>query len=134
MSRYLLDTNAVSNLMREPAGPVGRRIRDVGGRAIYTSVIVAAEIRFGLAKSAASNLARRLDDLLSELSVEPFQEPMDQIYGQLRADLERRGTPIGANDLWIATQALHDGSVLVTDNMREFGRVPSLVVENWLRP
>ena len=71
---------------------------------------------------------------MEEIRVAPFAEPADRIYADIRAELERRGTSIGANDLWIAAQALHNGSVLVTDNVREFGRVPDLTIENWLRP
>ena len=134
MIRYLLDTNALSALVREPGGLIGRKVKDVGGaEAVYTSVVVSAEIRFGLAKKRSERLLRQLELIFEEMQVVAFEPPTDRIYGDLRADLERQGTPIGANDLWIAAQALHDGSVLVTDNVREFGRVPKLKIENWLR-
>ena len=135
MIRYLLDTNTLSDLIRRPKGAIRSRMNDAARKdIIYTSVIVAAELRFGASKKRASRLAQQVDTVLGEIIVAPFAEPMDRVYADLRAELERRGTPIGANDLWIAAQALHDGSVLVTDNEREFGRVPELKVENWLRP
>ncbi len=132
MRAYLLDTNTLSSLIRHPRSPALDRLRRVGESGVYTSVIVAAELRLGAAKAKSGRLAREVEERLSRLPVAPFEPPADRIYGDLRADLERRGTPIGANDLWIAAQALHDGSVLVTDNTREFGRVPGLTVENWL--
>ena len=134
MSRYLLDTNILSDAMRNPRGVIRRRIEEVGPDAVYTSIIVAAELRFGVVKSGSWRLASNFDEVIRPLEVVPFDEPVDRTYAELRAELERRGTPIGANDLWIAAQALHDGSVLVTDNVGEFSRVPGLTVENWLRP
>ncbi len=71
--------------------------------------------------------------MLVRLRTASLDPPADRIYGDLRADLTRRGQPIGRNDLWIAAHALLDESVLVTDNVREFSRVPKLEVENWLR-
>ena len=134
MIRYLLDTNVLSSLMPEPRGSVRVRV-DAAARfdVVYTSIIVAAEIRFGAAKKRSSRLKQQVEAVLAEISLTSFAEPVDRTYGELRATLDRAGTPIGANDLWIAAQALHDESVLVTDNVREFGRVPGLKVENWLR-
>lgn len=134
MTRYLLDTNILSDLVRRPRGIIRDRLSKVGGDNVYTSVIVAAELRFGVAKVGSRRLENEVEERLRRLEIRPFAPPTDRIYADLRADLERRGTPIGANDLWIAAQALHDGSVLVTDNTRELGRVPGLAVENWLRP
>lgn len=134
MRRHLLDTNVLSDIVKNPGGRVEARIRTAGGNsAIYTSVIVAAELRFGAAKKRSARLAVQLELILGKMVVAPFEPPADRLYGDLRAELERAGTPIGANDLWIAAQALHDDSVLVTDNTREFGRVPGLTIENWLR-
>lgn len=133
MSRYLLDTNILSELMRRPGGILRRRVGEVGPGAVYTSVIVAAELRYGIAKSQSARLTAQLEEVLAPMTIAAFDEPADRIYGRLRAELQAAGTPIGANDLWIAAQALHDESVLVTDNVREFGRVPGLKVENWLR-
>ena len=119
---YLLDTNILSSLVRIPDGPVARRIEEVGEANVYTSVIVAAELRFGAARKGSERLSRQVDGALDRLPVEALQMPCDRVYADLRAGLERAGTPIGANDLLIAAQALADASVLVTDNTREFER------------
>jgi tRNA(fMet)-specific endonuclease VapC len=134
MTRYLLDTNIVSDLMRSPTSPSVSRLETVGEDRVYVSIVVAGELRFGAAKKGSLRLQRDVEDTLSRLPVAALGVPVEERYALLRAELERAGTPMGANDLWIAAQALHDGSVLVTDNVREFGRVPGLRVENWLRP
>ena len=133
MTSYLLDTNIISNAMRAPNGPVVVRLAEVDGSDLYTSIVVAAELRFGAAKRGSERLRREVEDVLSRMVIRPIEPPLDRVYAQLRSHLEGEGTPIGDPDLWIAAQALHDGSVLVTDNVREFGRVPKLTVENWLR-
>lgn len=131
---YLLDTNIVSALARDPKGPVARRIREVGVERIAVSVVVASEIRFGLVKGVSTRLAERLEALLAEIELLPMERPVDDHYADIRAALERTGTPIGPNDLFIAAHARALEMVLVTGNEREFSRVPGLVVENWLRP
>jgi tRNA(fMet)-specific endonuclease VapC len=131
--RYLLDTNIVSDLIRAPQGRAATRIREVGEALIRTSVIVAAELRFGAAKLGSSRLTERLEAVLGLLEIVPLETPADAIYGQIRARLEHAGTPIGGNDLLIAAQAIALGDTVVTDNEREFGRVEGLKVENWLR-
>lgn len=132
--RYLLDTNVLSAVVREPRGPVAEKIRAVGEASIYTSVIVAAELRFGASRKGSERLSRQVEAVLDAIEIASWQSPMDKVYGDLRVRLERNGTPIGANDLLIGTQALADGSILVTDNTGEFGRIPDLAIENWLRP
>lgn len=131
---YLLDTNAASALINAPDGSVAVRTRLVGLENVCVSVIVAAELRYGVAKRRSDRLARRVDDLLRAVDVEPFPGSAGVIYGQLRADLERAGQAIGYHDMLIAAHALMLGCILVTDNVGEFGRVPGLSVENWLRP
>ena len=131
--RYLLDTNIVSAMMRDPEGLVFARISEVGESAVFTSLIVVAELRFGVAKSGSRRLAARLELMLSELPVEPLTPPADERYAALRAVLERAGTPIGQNDMLIAAHALAQDATVVTDNEKEFSRVPGLNVENWLR-
>jgi len=131
--RYLLDTNIVSDLVRNPHGRITQRIRKLGEGRVCTSIIVAAELRYGSAKKGSPRLTAQLDAVLGALEVLPFDAPADTIYGSLRARLERTGKPIGANDLLIAAQALSLGHVLVTDNEREFARVDGLSCENWLR-
>jgi tRNA(fMet)-specific endonuclease VapC len=131
--RYLLDTNIVSALVRNPKGPVAERIRDVGEANVCTSIIVAAELRFGAAKKTSARLSAQLEAVISALDVLPFESPADAVYGDIRAQLERAGMLIGGNDLLIAAQAIAGGHTVVTDNLREFQRVDGLPVTNWLR-
>lgn len=130
---YLLDTNIVSDLIRAPQGRAASRIRVVGEALVRTSIIVAAELRFGARKLGSPRLTERLEAVLGVLEIVPFEPPADVVYGQIRARLEQAGTPIGGNDLLIAAQAIALGDTVVTDNEREFGRVEGLRVENWLR-
>lgn len=130
--RFLLDTNIVSDLVRHPDGRVAARIAEVGEKHVCTSVIVAAELRYGVAKKSSARLARQLDTILETIEVLPLEAPADYRYGTLRAQLERTGKLIGPNDLLIAAQALASECVLVTDNEREFGRVQGLTLQNWL--
>ena len=131
--RYLLDTNIISDLIRNPHGQVAHHIRRVGEAQVCTSIIVAAELRYGGTKKASQRLSVQLDAVLSAIEVLPFEAPADEIYGLIRARLERSGKPIGGNDLLIASQAIALDCVLVTDNAREFSRITNLRRENWLR-
>jgi len=131
--RYLLDTNIVSDLVRNPHGRITQRIRKVGEGRVCTSIIVAAELHYGSAKKGSPRLAAQLDAVLGVLEILPFDAPADRTYGALRARLEQSGKLIGANDLLIAAQAIALEHVLVTDNEREFARVDGLRYENWLR-
>lgn len=133
MTRYLLHTSVVSHLIRHPFGPVAVRAAVVGEDNIVTSVLVAAEIQFGLARKALRSLIEQAETVLGNMLILPFVSPADRHYGAIRAELEARGEPIGANDLFIAAHARALDCVLVTDNEGEFGRVPSLAVENLLR-
>ena len=131
--RYLLDTNIVSDLVRRPQGRVAERIRTIGEAQVCTSIIVAAELRYGAAKRAAPQLSAQLQAVLGALDVLPFEAPADAAYGRLRARLEQTGRTIGGNDLLIAAQALALGYAIVTNNEREFARIDDLHCENWLR-
>jgi tRNA(fMet)-specific endonuclease VapC len=131
--RYLLDTNIVSDLLRNPQGKVAQQVRKLGEARVCTSIIVAAELRYGAAKKGSTRLSSQLKAVLGALEVLPFETPADAAYGLLRTRLERAGTPIAANDLLIAAQALALGYTLVTDNEREFAHVEDLRRENWLR-
>lgn len=130
---YLLDTNIVSDVVRNPRGIIRSRIGQVGEDMVFTSIIVAAELRFGLERKRSQRLTAQIEAVLGTLVVLPMGAGSDAHYGHVRADLERRGLPIGANDLFIAAHALSLGATLVTDNVREFERIEGLVVENWLR-
>jgi len=131
--RYLLDTNIVSDLVRNPQGRAARRLRQVGEAQVCTSIIVAAELRYGATRKGSPRLAAQLEAVLGALEALPFEAPADTTYGQLRTRLERTGQPIGGNDLLIASQAMALGHTLVTDNEREFARLDDLPQENWLR-
>ena len=132
MTHYLLDTNIVSDLVRNPQGCVTQRIREAGEARVSTSIIVAAELRYGAAKKGSQRLTTQLEAVLGALDVLPFETPADMVYGMLRAQLEQAGQPIGGNDLIIAAQAVTLGFTIVTDNSREFGRIEGLACENWL--
>lgn len=129
---YLLDTNIISALVRAPQGPVFRKLRDNLPRTACTSIIVAAEIRFGLCKGVSNRLRTQVEAVMSGLDILPLETPVEQHYGEIRAHLQQAGQPIGGNDLFIAAHARALGLTLVTDNLSEFARVPGLAVENWL--
>ena len=131
MTRYMLDTNIISDLIRNPQGRAAKRIAKVGEENICTSVIVAAELRYGCAKSGSTRLLKAVEDLLAEIKVLPFDVPADAEYGGIRSELEAAGKPIGGNDLLIAAHALATGATIVTDNTGEFKRIRGLSVQNW---
>lgn len=130
-ARYLLDTNVLSDLVREPQGRVTAKIAQVGEAAVCTSIVVAAELRFGAAKRGSQRLSMQVEAILSAIDVLPLEVPADHEYGRLRLALEQSGTVIGPNDMLIAAHALASDCVLVTANVAEFSRVPDLVVEDW---
>ena len=129
---YSLDTNILSHLVRHPRGVVAKKIAAVGEDEICISIIVAAELRFGAAKRNSAQLSNQVETILAAMLVVPFDVPTDREYAKLRQLLESSGNSIGPNDLLIAAQARANGQILVTNNVREFTRVPSLQVENWL--
>jgi tRNA(fMet)-specific endonuclease VapC len=129
---YMLDTNIISDLIRNPKGRAAKRVAKVGDDAICTSIIVAAELRYGCANSGSSRLLKAVEDLLEEINILPFDVPADAKYGGIRAELEAAGKPIGSNDLLIAAHAYAIGATIVTGNTEEFRRVRGLNVENWL--
>jgi tRNA(fMet)-specific endonuclease VapC len=130
--RYMLDTNIVSDIIRNPAGKSAARLRAVGDYGLAVSIITAAELRFGAAKSGSPRLLSRVETLLQTLDVLPFDVPADAEYASVRVELETAGKPIGPNDLLIAAHARSLGATIVTANTAEFSRVRGLNVENWL--
>jgi len=129
--RYLLDTDILSDLVRDPHGPVAVAITAAGEETICTSVVVAGELRYGALKSGSRALRNRIDLILSAVEVLPLETPVDEHYARIRHDLTRRGALIGPNDLLIAAQALTLDLTLVSRNQREFGRVRGLRVKRW---
>lgn len=132
MTRYMLDTNILSDLIHNPQGRAAKRIAKVGENSICTSIIVAAELRYGCARSGSAKLCKAVENLLGEIDVLPFEAPADADYGAIRASLEAAGSPIGGNDLLIAAHAKALGATIVTANTQKFRRVSDVKVENWL--
>lgn len=128
----MLDTNIVSALMGDPYGATRKRLERFGVANACVSIISAAELWYGAERTTSKRIAAEVEAITSLVAVVPFEHPADHEYGKLRAYLQRLGTPIGPNDLFIAAHALSLGAMLVTANTREFFRVPGLVVENWL--
>jgi tRNA(fMet)-specific endonuclease VapC len=132
LTRYLLDTNILSDLLKNPQGKAAKRIAEVGEDNVCTSIIVAAELRYGCARSGSRRLIEAVEELLSEIDILPFDVPADATYGMIRSALEASGTPIGGNDLLISAHAQAIAATIVTANEGEFKRVRGLKVENWL--
>lgn len=131
MTELLLDSNVLSQMMRQPRGAISMKARAEQGR-VCTSIVVAAGIRYGLAKRPSEHLLHAAETIFATLPILPWESPAEFHYGELRASLERAGTPISANDMLIAAHALALDCTLVTANEREFRRVSGLRVENWL--
>lgn len=129
---YLLDTNIISDLIKHPQGKCFDKVKDVGEDKICTSVIVACELRFGVAKKNSSRLENKVNSILNLLRILPITSEIEPYYARIRNSLEQQGTPIGGNDLLIAAHALSLDLIIVTNNIREFGLVPLLHHENWL--
>jgi tRNA(fMet)-specific endonuclease VapC len=130
---FMLDTNIISDLVRNPGGRAAARLAEVGDEDVATSVIVAGELRYGCVNKGSARLTERVEAVLREIEVLSLKPEVSAHYGEIRLDLEARGLPIGLNDLWIAAQARSAEAVLVTDDEAEFRRVKGLVVENWLQ-
>ena len=128
----MLDTNIVSQIMRDPFGRPAQRVVQLGPDKACLSIVVAAELRFGAEKRKSAALSLHVDQVLAGFAVVPFETPVDIHFARLRSHLETRGTPIGPIDMFIAAHALALDLILVTANVREFSRVPGLRVENWL--
>jgi tRNA(fMet)-specific endonuclease VapC len=130
--RYMLDTNIVSDLIRNPLGKAASRIDRLGDDAVCVSIVVAAELRYGCAKRGSPRLLSLVEGALERMPVLPLDLPADAEYAAIRAELEAAGKPIGPNDLLIAAHAYALRLPLVTTDVGEFGRVRGLQVENWL--
>jgi tRNA(fMet)-specific endonuclease VapC len=130
--RYLLDTNICIYIAKQRPPGVAKRFARLAAGSVGMSLITYGELRYGAEKSQRGAEAMATIDRLVELI--PVLEPAVEVgatYGHLRAHLERSGTPIGNNDLWIAAHALTLGVTLVSNNTREFERVPKLKLQNW---
>lgn len=134
--RYLLDTNIISNMMRDANGMAALRFKqvakDVALRRFCTSVLVECELRFGMARKPSPRLELAYERVMQSLEILPLDSEVASHYAHIRTTLERLGTPIGPNDTLIAAHALALDCTLVTGNEAEFRRVPGLRVQNWL--
>ena len=133
---YLLDTNIISDMMRNPGGAAARmaaaRARQNAACSMVTSVIVHCEVLFGIRRRTSSKWQQQYDAALEGIEILPLTLEIPSIYASLRGRLEAQGTPIGPNDTLIAAHALSLGAILITADA-EFTRVPELKVENWLQ-
>jgi len=129
-----LDTNICIYIINQRSAAPVRALRARAKETVAISAITVAELEHGIAKSDAAERNRvALQHFLAPLEIAPFDAAAAQCYGEIRAHLERRGTPIGPNDLFIAAHAISTGATLVTNNTSEFSRVPGLSVENWTK-
>jgi tRNA(fMet)-specific endonuclease VapC len=132
---YLLDTNIVSLTLKGKAPAVRTRLAVTPHDRVAISIITAMELQFGLAKHPEASRAKAVvEPFLTVVQIANLPEHIAPIYGTVRATLERRGQPIGPLDTIIAAQALALGCTLVTNNLREFRRVPGLRCQDWSRP
>lgn len=131
-TRYLLDTNTCIYIINRRPPEVFAYFAGKSIGEIALSSITGAELAFGVAKSGSRRNQKALDKFLVPFEILPFDEVAMREYGSLRSHLKRRGTPSGALDTLIAAHALALDVVLVTNNQREFERVPGLRLENWV--
>jgi predicted nucleic acid-binding protein len=132
---YLFDTDTISAVLRRrPDLGVARRLASVSADEQFTSAITLGELLFGALRRQRADLVERIQAIAERVPVLPFHESAAQVYAELRAELERSGTPLAEPDLRIAAIAKTFNLVLVTGNERHFRRVPNLAVENWLQP
>lgn len=129
--RRTLDTNICSYVLRRHPVAMLERFAGLARDQLWLSAIVAAELRFGAAKLASPRFSSAVESWIAGFDVQPWPLAATQHYAQVRAILERAGQPIGGMDLMIAAHAMAEDSVVVTNNAREFLRVPGLAVEEW---
>ena len=131
---FCFDTDILSAVMRrDPPLHLIRRLAEVPPRQQFTTAVTVGEMLYGAAKRGDPQLEQRVHDLiLRAQAVLPFDEPAAEVYGSLRATLERAGRPLTEPDLRIAATALSRDLTLVSGNVRHFARVPGLRLENWL--
>jgi tRNA(fMet)-specific endonuclease VapC len=130
---YLLDTNIISDIVRNPQGVVAKHIAGIDSETVATSVIVSSELKYGAQRRGAVRLFEQLHVILARMTLLPYESPADDHYAKLRTELEQHGTLVGNNDMLIAAQALAHDLILVTDTVREFSCIDGLKIENWLR-
>ena len=130
--RWMADTNILSELIRNPQGPLVQHMLTIDMSGFCTSIVVACEMRYGAQRRGSAALQAKVEELLNSLPVLPLDADADKHYADIRTELEAAGTPIGSHDLFIAAHARASGLTLVTRNTREFTRVRALLVEDWM--
>jgi tRNA(fMet)-specific endonuclease VapC len=131
----MCDTDIVSYIMKRSRPEPLRRLAMTSVGDVCISAVTKAELLFGVMTSPCQQRDEAsLNDFLRHVTVLDFPEEAALDYAEIRADLKRKGTPIGANDLFIAAHARSQDLILVTNNMREYARVPNLRLENWATP
>lgn len=134
MPKYLLDTNVLSEVVKKrPSATVIGHLREVPQTALHASVVSVMEMRFGAVRSATGSILweRIRRDVLRRVKILPLGEDEASRAGEILADLEMRGVPVGIEDVMIGATALVHGLVVVTRNVKHLGRIRGLVVENW---
>lgn len=129
--RRTLDTNICSYILRRHPASMIERFAALDRQQLWLSAIVAAELRFGAAKLASPRFSAAVEAWLAGFDVRPWPVEAAHHYARLRAALERAGQPVGGMDMLIAAHAMAEDSVVITNNAREFHRVPGLAVEEW---
>ena len=129
--RRTLDTNICSYILRRHPASMIERFATLDRSQLWLSAIVAAELRFGAAKLASPRFSAAVEAWLSGFDVRPWPLDATHHYAHLRSTLERAGTPVGAMDMLIAAHAIAEDSAIITNNAREYLRVPGLAVEEW---
>jgi len=133
MKLYILDTDTCSYIIRERPISVLERFRKLAMEQICISSVTYAELLYGVARSSSKRINRPIvDDFVRHLDVIDWDTGAAEQYGQIRADLEARGEPVGAMDMMIAAHAKSIKAVLVTNNQKHFARIKGLKVENWV--
>jgi tRNA(fMet)-specific endonuclease VapC len=132
MPQYMLDTDISSYFIHGGRPGIDRRMEQLKREDTCISFITKGELLFGVAAAQhQGTLSDKMSTYLRYMQVLELTDGIALEYANIRADLKRRGLPIGSNDLWIAAHARHLGLTLVTNNVREFSRVPGLKIENW---
>jgi len=130
--KYLLDTNICIYIIKQKPEKVFRKFRSYHVGQIGISSVSYSELFYGASKSQrAVQNETALEQFTAPLEILPFTEETAATYGKIRANLEKQGKSIGPLDMLIASHAVHLGLTLVTNNIKEFSKVPKLKIENW---
>lgn len=130
---YMLDTNICVYIIKKRTSELLIKFNSIQKNSICISVVTYTELHYGVERSSSKNLNQRIiDDFVSLLTVLPWDRDAARVYGKIRANLEKKGIPIGKMDMLIAAHALSQKCTLVSNNLREFKRVKDLKYENWV--